>query len=499
MKVTKHLLPDSRVFLDVYDLKDIDTLEQHIRESALVVVILTRGYFRSKATDLPPSPLLRSPQHVVSSPRLLRSQNCMRELRSAIEEKKPLLLIQELDEDYGGIPLASLVSDCPDDLRSILFTPERVCGLVPWSRKPDFQSVALTAVCQAILAASGNPKYAVPPRVEIPGSLGTRPLSLSGRTTFWCSRHNFGAFALAQQLAGHLHGDVAVSASLDRRTLGPSSDIGASGNGRSPSTTYTAAAGATASTCTAAAGATASHRSDRSLGLSTNPLPEVEAGDDGCPTSAAVGGGAPGEDRRAWAVSLLQRAVRQLLNNSVGTPVMFLRLSKKMFRGEARRALPSASPLGGLASSPHPPRLALAQAGERLEADILRAMERGIQFALVFPTTDRFSEIIDETPQELLQRGLYKNIAIDFTPWPPHERITAAQLALTLGAKEDDTRRAWRRSRGASVNPSLERRSGQLSRQVSASDTTVPSKRLRRNRLGSAAPVPARTSATWRL
>ncbi|EOD08208.1 hypothetical protein EMIHUDRAFT_217796 [Emiliania huxleyi CCMP1516] len=398
MKVTKHLLPDSRVFLDVYDLKDIDTLEQHIRESALVVVILTRGYFRSKATDLPPSPLLRSPQHVVSSPRLLRSQNCMRELRSAIEEKKPLLLIQELDEDYGGIPLASLVSDCPDDLRSILFTPERVCGLVPWSRKPDFQSVALTAVCQAILAASGNPKYAVPPRVEIPGSLGTRPLSLSGRTTFWCSRHNFGAFALAQQLAGHLHGDV-------------------------------------------------------------------EAGDDGCPTSAAVGGGAPGEDRRAWAVSLLQRAVRQLLNNSVGTPVMFLRLSKKMFRGEARRALPSASPLGGLASSPHPPRLALAQAGERLEADILRAMERGIQFALVFPTTDRFSEIIDETPQELLQRGLYKNIAIDFTPWPPHERITAAQLALTLGAKEDDTRRAWRRSRGASVNPSLERRSGRLSRQ----------------------------------
>ena len=177
---------------------------------------------------------------------------------------------------------------------------------------------------------------------------------------------------------------------------------------------------------------------------------------------------------------------------------MVLRLSKKMFRGEARLALPSASPLGGLASSPHPPRLALAQAGERLEADILRAMERGIQFALVFPTTDRFSEIIDETPQELLQRGLYKNIAIDFTPWPPHERITAAQLALTLGAKEDDTRRAWRRSRGASVNPSLERRSGRLSRQVSASDTTVPSRRLR-NRLGSAAPVPARTSATWRL
>ena len=55
-----HLLPGARIFLDVDDLDHFDELESHIKETAVVCLFLSRGYFsrahasRSTARCCPP-------------------------------------------------------------------------------------------------------------------------------------------------------------------------------------------------------------------------------------------------------------------------------------------------------------------------------------------------------------------------------------------------------------------------------------------------------------
>lgn len=42
------LLPGVKIFLDVDDLNDIDQLEKHIEASAVILVFLSAGYFKSR-------------------------------------------------------------------------------------------------------------------------------------------------------------------------------------------------------------------------------------------------------------------------------------------------------------------------------------------------------------------------------------------------------------------------------------------------------------------
>jgi hypothetical protein len=42
------LLPGVKIFLDVDDLKDIEQLEKHIEASAVILVFLSAGYFKSR-------------------------------------------------------------------------------------------------------------------------------------------------------------------------------------------------------------------------------------------------------------------------------------------------------------------------------------------------------------------------------------------------------------------------------------------------------------------
>ena len=64
-------LPGVSVFLDVEDLKDIGALERYIKESAVVLILLSKNYFASR--------------------------NCLREARAAALEGKPLSLVHEAD------------------------------------------------------------------------------------------------------------------------------------------------------------------------------------------------------------------------------------------------------------------------------------------------------------------------------------------------------------------------------------------------------------------
>ena len=63
-------------------LDDISQLEQYIRESQVVTILITRGYFKSK--------------------------NCLREVRTAVELGKPIVLIHETDPAKGGATLQTL-------------------------------------------------------------------------------------------------------------------------------------------------------------------------------------------------------------------------------------------------------------------------------------------------------------------------------------------------------------------------------------------------------
>ena len=79
------LLPGVVVFLDVDDLKDIGDLEGYVRATGVMLFFLSRRYFQSR--------------------------NCLREVRASLEQEKPLVLVQEQQEDKGGGPLDSAGHD----------------------------------------------------------------------------------------------------------------------------------------------------------------------------------------------------------------------------------------------------------------------------------------------------------------------------------------------------------------------------------------------------
>jgi len=145
----------------VDDLKDIGALEDYIQRSQVILFFLSRGYFRSQARSrrrpVPPSGSFGSqrtrvccnPRH---SPRLTARllachQNCLREIRSSLEQSKPLVLVQEADPDKGGGTLQALRGECPDDLQQDIF--EQGWTHTVWMRIEEYQRVSLKTIAEA--------------------------------------------------------------------------------------------------------------------------------------------------------------------------------------------------------------------------------------------------------------------------------------------------------------------------------------------------------------
>ena len=124
----EELLPQARVFLDVEDLDDTSLLEEYVEQSASLLVFLSKGYFLSR--------------------------NCIRELTAAVERRKPLILVHELDRNKGGAPRDSLIAECPRELREAVFGQR---DIVPWLRLGDFQCESLLCIAEAMLLSL--PRY----------------------------------------------------------------------------------------------------------------------------------------------------------------------------------------------------------------------------------------------------------------------------------------------------------------------------------------------------
>ena len=78
---------------------------------------------------------------------LLELQNCLREVRAAIELGKPLILVHEADPGKSGGTLQELRAECPEELEPDIFDTD--WPMTVWHRVKEYQTVSLTIVAEA--------------------------------------------------------------------------------------------------------------------------------------------------------------------------------------------------------------------------------------------------------------------------------------------------------------------------------------------------------------
>ena len=111
------------------DLEDLIYLERDIKASAVVLLFLTKSYFKSI--------------------------NCLREVRACEEEDKPLILVREMATKKGGALMEDMKEECPEDLRDAVFGGRDV---IPWLRLGHFQRESLCCIAECMLLCL--PRYA---------------------------------------------------------------------------------------------------------------------------------------------------------------------------------------------------------------------------------------------------------------------------------------------------------------------------------------------------
>ena len=156
------LLPGVQVFLDVDDLEEIGALEEYIKRSQAILFFLSKGYFRSK--------------------------NCLREVRSALQLKKPIILVQEADPGKGGGLLEELRADSPADLQPAIF--DVGWPLVVWHRIVEFQYVSLKMISEALLLQTPHYALAKTLPLAVPGELTRQNLAFAKAVVLWASPAN---------------------------------------------------------------------------------------------------------------------------------------------------------------------------------------------------------------------------------------------------------------------------------------------------------------------
>ena len=142
------MLPGLRVFLDVDNLDSISKLEDYIDSTDAVIVFLAGTTIDgAERSDY------------------MRSGNCVRELRRAVEMKKAIIFVHETDPQHGAVSMATHLRDCPPELRHAL--DEHPC--VPWYRVKAFAQISLRQMAEVMLDG----------QLRIPGEMLYAPLRLS--------------------------------------------------------------------------------------------------------------------------------------------------------------------------------------------------------------------------------------------------------------------------------------------------------------------------------
>ena len=197
------LMPDAKIWLDVDNLDDVGKLEQSVRDSAVFIIFLSKGYFNSA--------------------------NCRRELYTALAASKPIVVIQEADEAKGGADIEAFMAECrkacvetappaypeyrgPTEVLERLFSE----GPVIWVRVHDFQIESLKLI--ALRMCTKLPYYLRNPDellmgLKVPGEIG--PMGFRTPVQLLVCSDNDGAWPVAKEvMAASVEDPSAVSISI---------------------------------------------------------------------------------------------------------------------------------------------------------------------------------------------------------------------------------------------------------------------------------------------
>ena len=172
------------------NLESIDDLEKYVDETAVVLIFVSRGYFKSL--------------------------NCLREARCTLDKGKPITLAHDSAtylESYMPLETIKRV-ECPDELRGPIFGGRDV---IPWHRIADFQLVSLKMLSEQLLL--GCPQNYIHLDSDsiglfIPGELPRQKLAFHRRPVLYASPHNPGALAVAKDLTSGMGGRVIVTSDI---------------------------------------------------------------------------------------------------------------------------------------------------------------------------------------------------------------------------------------------------------------------------------------------
>ena len=217
-----------KIFLDVDDLDDVSKLSEHVANSTVALLFLSKGYFHSRA--------------------------CLSEVRWCRQANKPLILVHERDPAHGGSTLEDLIADCPEELRPYVFgqssdEEEAEDGVPPkrevivWNRVKELHVCTLTRIAEALVREcakvdSGDKAAtrrrgaadASNVRLFVPGTLSEQPIGLSGNVEILTSISNNAAHNLGRELTyrfgdAQTNGRASKTASLTMSSFPQAIDV----------------------------------------------------------------------------------------------------------------------------------------------------------------------------------------------------------------------------------------------------------------------------------
>ena len=200
------MLPDLSVFLDVDDLQDISNLPGYVARTRAVLVFCSEGYFKSK--------------------------NCMIELRSAVQYKKPIIALLDPDRLRGGLSIESVHEQLLEaDARcsswgfdkgpygATLFDALFNAEPIEWNRIGHFQDVTLRQIAERLLPVGH-------PRTYVQGEIVSQPMPAlpppRHRSQFhvYCSPNNAGAADVVMELGAALSKQSGTARIKRSRSMG---------------------------------------------------------------------------------------------------------------------------------------------------------------------------------------------------------------------------------------------------------------------------------------
>ena len=188
------LLPSASIFLDVDDLQDTGELENYVEQTAVIMIFVSKGYFKSR--------------------------NCLREAVAAVEKAKPITLVH--DPTKGGASREAIERDeCPNELRPKVFVGGR--EVIEWHRVKDFQLVSLKQLAEQLLLGCPTPNGLPPPRrveLYVPGEIARQSMAFATRVLLYSSPDNPGAAAIADAIRAGMKNTFATTS--DPRMVGSS-------------------------------------------------------------------------------------------------------------------------------------------------------------------------------------------------------------------------------------------------------------------------------------